>query len=99
MPVKITFCLVDNWGIIQMILTGEDEFKKRMKRIIKHAELTIGNDSANPTQPTDYIRDMMGSIIPVKEEEQLFDLLGEKYVEPENRLNRKPCDANFVIEN
>lgn len=67
-----------NWGWIYAIRTGPAEFSHRI--------LAIGLNRRGLTSKDGYVQDTDGNHIQVKEEEDLFNLIGQSFVEPEERI-------------
>jgi DNA polymerase/3'-5' exonuclease PolX len=67
----------DNWGLIYAIRTGSAEFS--------HNVLASGWVRAGYKSIDGYLHNRIKHKIPVREEKDLFDKIGIKYVEPENR--------------
>ncbi|MCH7400104.1 hypothetical protein MM236_19065 [Belliella sp. DSM 107340] len=76
--VDIFFANPENWGLILAIRTGSAEYSHKALATTwsikgyKSENGMLYNDRGNP--------------VPVREEKDLFDLLGMDWVEPENRL-------------
>jgi len=66
----------NSWGYQKLIRTGSSEFSRKVAR--RWVQLGFKGDDGYLTKD--------GSIIPVKEEEELFELLKLKYVEPAKRV-------------
>lgn len=74
----IFFCQALNWGLIYLIRTGSWEFSKRMVGTWLPME---GYKSVNG----ELIHLQTAEVMPILEEEQLFELAKMKFIQPQNR--------------
>lgn len=75
--IDIFIASAENWGHILAIRTGNKDYS--------HKVLACGWAAKGYHSAEGFLRDQEGAIIPVREEEDLFRLIGVKYVEPQLR--------------
>jgi DNA polymerase/3'-5' exonuclease PolX len=68
----------DNWGLIFAIRTGSADFS--------HNVLACGWVKAGYNSINGHLHNSIKHMIPVREEIDLFNKIGVKYIEPENRI-------------
>ena len=84
-PVIIYFSNPDNFGINQIIRTGDAEFRAMILKALRQRGYYLSSEKYLEKHSNDYLRNQDGKLMATNEEIDIFKLSGLTYMKPERR--------------